>query len=115
MRNGHPFLRRVIHCMNHAGGKRAAGIILAAHRSNTSLERYRLDVTRAIEANDGRGPDVLYLEPFFDDPLFLEANAERIEEATGYRRGAWPAAVPVVFTAHSIPVSMAERPPSCGD
>src|SRR6476469_7143846 len=34
MRNWHPFMSRVIGCMNHAGRRRAAGIILAAHRSN---------------------------------------------------------------------------------
>lgn len=115
MRNWHPFMHRVVRCMNRAGRKRAVGIILAAHRSNTSLERYRLDVTRAIAANRGVGPEVEYLEPWFDDPLFLEANARRIEEATGFRRGEWPRAVPVVFTAHSIPLRMAEGSPYVED
>jgi len=115
MRNWHPFMSRVIGCMNHAGRKRAAGIILAAHRSNTSLERYRLDVRRGIEENGGAGPEVVYIEPYFDDPLFLEANAARIEEASGYRRGEWPPEVPVVFTAHSIPCSMAEGSPYVED
>ncbi|MFN3653337.1 MAG: ferrochelatase [Armatimonadota bacterium] len=115
MRNWHPFMRQVIASMNRAGRRSAAGVILAAHRSNTSLERYRLDVSRAIEANGGRGPRVRYLEPFFDDPLFLEANAARIEEATGYRRGEWPAPVPIVFTAHSIPISMADGSPYVED
>jgi ferrochelatase len=103
MRNWHPFMPRVIRCMNKAGRKRAVGVILAAHRANTSLERYRLDVSRAIQQNRGVGPELVYLAPWFDDPLFLEANAQRIEEATGYRRGEWPEQVPVVFTAHSIP------------
>lgn len=115
MRNWHPFMHRVIRCMNKAGRRRAVGIILAAHRSNTSLERYRLDVSRAIEQNQGQGPEVVYLAPWFDDPLFLEANAARIEEATGYRRGQWPAHVPVVFTAHSIPNRMAEGSPYVED
>jgi ferrochelatase len=115
MRNWHPFMERVISCMNHAGRKRAVGIILAAHRSNTSLERYRLDVSRAIEDNAGQGPEVAYLAPWFDDPLFLEANAQRIEEASGYRRGEWPAHVPVIFTAHSIPNRMADGSPYVED
>jgi protoporphyrin/coproporphyrin ferrochelatase len=108
MRNWHPFISETIREMNQDGRRHAAGIILAAHRSNTSLERYRLDVTRAIEANGGAGPEVAYIGPFFEDPLFLEANAQRIEEATGYRRGRWPQDVPVLFTAHSIPCSMAQ-------
>lgn len=115
MRNWHPFMPRVIRCMNKAGRKRAVGIILAAHRTNTSLERYRLDVSRAIQQNRGVGPEVVYLAPWFDDPLFLEANAQRIEEASGYRRGEWPEHVPVVFTAHSIPLRMAEGSPYIED
>jgi ferrochelatase len=115
MRNWHPFMHRVIRCMNKAGRRRAVGVILAAHRTGTSLERYKLDVSRAIEMNRGEGPSVQYLEPWFDDPLFLEANAARIEEATGFRRGEWPAGVPLVFTAHSIPVRMAEASPYVED
>lgn len=115
MRNWHPFMPRVIRCMNKAGRKRAVGVILAAHRTNTSLERYRLDVSRAIQQNRGVGPELVYLAPWFDDPLFLEANAQRIEEATGYRRGEWPEQVPVVFTAHSIPLRMAEGSPYIED
>lgn len=115
MRNWHPFMAKVIGCMNHAGRHRSVGIILAAHRTSTSLDRYKLDVTRAIEVNDHRGPEVLYLEPWFDDPQFLEANASRIEEASGIRRGHWPAEVPIVFTAHSIPLTMAEGTPYVED
>ncbi|MGV3723336.1 MAG: ferrochelatase [Actinomycetota bacterium] len=115
MRNWRPFMPRVIRCMNKAGRHRAVGIILAAHRTNTSLQRYRLDVSRAIAQNRGVGPEMVYLRPWFDDPLFLEANASRIEEATGYRRGMWPRDVPIVFTAHSIPTRMAEGSPYIDD
>ena len=44
-------------------------------------------------------------------PDHLVAAARRLEEATGYRRGAWPAGVPVIFTAHSIPERMAASSP----
>lgn len=115
MRNWHPFLHDVVRSMNLRGRKRAAGVILASHRTSTSLERYRLDVTRAVQMNGGLGPEVEYLGPWFDDPLFLEANAARVEEATGWRRGEWPAGVPVIFTAHSIPESMAAGSPYIED
>ncbi len=114
MRNWHPFLEQVIGAMNHAGRRRAVGVILAAHRSSTSLERYQQDVADAI-ATCGSGPEVTYLEPWFADPLFLEANAARIEEASPHRRGKWPADVPVLFTAHSIPLSMANGSPYLED
>jgi len=114
MRNWHPYLADTIAAMNAAGRQRACGILLAAHRSSTSAERYQLDVTRAIESNGG-GPEVEYLEPWFDDPRFLEANAQRIEEASGHRRGVWPKGVPILFTAHSIPCPMAEGSPYVPD
>jgi ferrochelatase len=111
MRNWHPYLKEVIPDMARDGRRRAAGVIMAAHRSPASDQQYRLNVEQAREANGGAGPDVTYLEPWHADPLFLEAQASRIEEATGYGRGRWPADVPLVFTAHSIPVSMARVSP----
>ncbi|MBM3459937.1 MAG: ferrochelatase, partial [Armatimonadetes bacterium] len=115
MRNWHPFLDRVIRAMNRRHLQKSVGVILASHRSNTSLQRYQLDVAKAIETNGGVGPAVTYLDPWFDDPLFLEANAARIEGEVPYRRGSWPAEVPVLFTAHSIPQSMADGSPYVED
>jgi ferrochelatase len=111
MRNWHPFLTQTIRCMNHARKRSAAGVILASHRSGTSLERYQQDVREAIDANGGNGPEVRYLDPWFDDPLFIHAVAARMEEGCAYVRGDWPQHVPIVFTAHSIPMSMAAASP----
>ncbi|MBI3911945.1 MAG: ferrochelatase [Armatimonadetes bacterium] len=110
MRNWHPTLAEAIAAMNREGCRRTVGIILAPHRSQTSWARYQLDVQRACDVNGG-GPEILYLSPWHTDPLFLEAVASRVEEATGYQRGHWPTSVPLCFTAHSIPVSMAETSP----
>src|SRR5947207_518873 len=107
MRNWQPLLRDTIAQMNRDGISSAVGAIMAPHRSPTSWDRYQLDVQRAREDNGG-GPEVTYLEPWYQHPLFLEAMAERIEEISGHARGAWPEAVPLVFTTHSIPVSMAQ-------
>jgi ferrochelatase len=107
MRNWHPFLADTIARMNRDGARSAVGVILAPHRSPTSWERYQLDVQRACEQN-GTGPQAEYLDAWHTHSLFLEAQAARIEEATGYERGAWPEAVPLVFVTHSIPVSMAQ-------
>src|SRR5437870_1383744 len=107
MRNWSPLLSGTIARMNKDGIRGAVGVIMAPHRSPTSWDRYQLDVQRAREENGG-GPEVAYLEPWHRHPLFLEAAAQRVEEASGYRRGAWPAGVSVLFTAHSIPASMAQ-------
>jgi ferrochelatase len=115
MRNWRPLLEQTIGCMNFAGRRRAAGIILAAHRGGASHDRYMADVRGAIDAHGGKGPEILYLGPWHDDPGFLEANAARIEEATGFQRGAWPAGVKMLFTAHSIPCVAADGTPYVSD
>ena len=115
MRNWDPHMKDTIARMNADGRKHALGVILAAHRSEVSWERYMGDVACAIAGNGGVGPQVTYLDPWYDNPRFLEANAQLIEEATGAKRGAWPADLPVIFTAHSIPTAMAERSPYLSD
>ena len=115
MRNWDPYLHDVIAQMNRDGRRHALGVILAPHRSEVSLERYKGDVACAIAGNDGVGPAMTYLEPWFDDPGFLEANAQLLEQAAGQSRGSWPADLPVLFTAHSIPSAMAEASPYVPD
>lgn len=110
MRNWHPFLTETVARMNQEGARRAVGVILAPHRSQTSWERYQMDVRQASEAS-GSGPTVSYLEPWYADSRFLDAQAQRIEASSGRQRGAWPADVPVVFVAHSIPLGMAQTSP----
>lgn len=115
MRNCPPWLTDSAGRMAREGCRHAVGIILAAHRSPVSWERYLRDVEEARVAAGAGVLDITYLEPWFDAPGFVEANAGRLEEATGYRRGSWPARVPVIFTAHSIPVAMAQRSPYVDD
>ncbi len=109
MRNWKPFLSDALGRMAEDGCRHAAGIILAAHRSPVSVEAYKQDVERAREQVGDGAPQVSYIEPWFDDPLFIEASASRLEELGLDRDGEWPEEVPVVFTAHSIPSAAAER------
>ncbi len=109
MRNWDPYLFDTVHRMNRDGRRQAAGAILSAHRCEASWERYRRDYHGARLANHGVAPGIGYLEAVFAHVRFLEANAQRLEETSGYRRGQWPAQVPVLFTAHSIPSRMAGR------
>lgn len=108
MRNWHPLLDEALRRMHADGRRRAAGVILATHRSEASQDRYLDDMARAAAEAGAAPPEIDLVAPWFDHPRFLEAAAARIEEAVPWRRGAWPASVPLVFTAHSIPVRMAE-------
>jgi len=108
MRNWHPFLADSLRAMQAAGRRRCVAVVLAAHRSEASHPRYLADLARAIAEVGAATAELDLLPPWFDHPRFHAAVAARVEEGSPYRRGAWPAAVPLVFTAHSIPVRMAE-------
>jgi ferrochelatase len=106
MRNWHPFLADTIRRMNAEGRRHAAAVILAAHRSEPSWQRYMQDVSRAIDA-EGAGPKISYVAPWFDAGGFLEASAQCLELIGGIQRGDWPEDLALIFTAHSIPLPLA--------
>jgi ferrochelatase len=114
MRNWHPYLADTLAAMSRAGIRRAVGVIAAAHRSYSSCTQYRENVADARAALARQGlPDVevSYVTDWFDHPSFVAANADRILTAL---RG-WPPSLRdrarIVFTAHSIPETMAARYP----
>jgi protoporphyrin/coproporphyrin ferrochelatase len=111
MRNWHPFLADTLREMFDAGARRAIGFIAAAHHSYSSCQQYRENVIAARTAlRQERGGDIqiTYVGSWFDHPLFVEANAKHIAEALNRLPAHVRAAARLVFTAHSIPTSMAE-------
>lgn len=112
MRNWTPYLSEALAAMREAGVRRAVGVVIAPHRTFASWEQYLENVE---DARDEIGPEgtaeIDYLETWHTDPGFLEAMAERVEQATSYARGAWPPTTPLLFTAHSVPVEMADASP----
>lgn len=111
MRNWTPYLHEALERMRSGGVRKVLGIIMAPHRSYASWDQYKENVADA-RARVGEGaPEVEYLVPWFDHPGFIQAQAARVStvlEAVpeDRRRDA-----PLVFTAHSIPVSMASVSP----
>jgi ferrochelatase len=115
MRNWDPYFADVLRRMNDDGRRHAAGVILSAHRSEVSWERYMGDYACATVAVGGRAPEITYLPAGFAHPRFLEANVQLIEETSGYLRGSLPESVPLLLTAHSIPTRMADASPYVSD
>jgi len=60
-------------------------------------------------------PAVTFAPPFFDHPLFVEAVADRARAALAHVPAAERAATPLVFTAHSVPIAMANGSPYASD
>ncbi len=111
MRNWHPLLADTLKEMHAAGARRAIGFITAAHHSYSSCQQYRenvADARAALRADTDADIDITFVGSWFDHPLFAEANARHVRTAlTGLPAGLHGAAR-LVFTAHSIPLPMAE-------
>ena len=111
MRNWHPLLADTLAEMYASGARRAIGFITAAHDSYSSCEQYRenvRDAREALRASAGGDIDITFANSWFDHPLFIEANAGHVREALAALPAHLRGAVRLVFTAHSIPMSMAE-------
>jgi ferrochelatase len=110
-RNWAPFLTDAVAEMKGAGVKRALAFITSAYSSYSGCRQYLGDIEQARAAVDG-APLIEPLRRFFNHPGFVEACVERT-------RAAWDRLAPLlaprsradarlVFTAHSIPRSMAD-------
>lgn len=114
MRNWHPFLKDTLAEMSRAGLRRAIGFTAAPHRSYSSCLQYRENVRDAQAAIRGEGlahVDVTYVGDWYEHPQFIEAQSAQVLAAIEQLPAGSRAAAHLVFTAHSIPVSMAQRFP----
>ena len=131
MRNWSPYIADTLAGMTRDGARRVLGVILAPHRSEASWERYVADVEAGRLTLGGGAPEIEYARPWFDHPRFIAAVADRVRDAfvaLGHRSrtarvgeetpamAAEDADRPaIVFTAHSIPVAMADASPYVRD
>ncbi len=114
MRNWHPYLADTLADMAARGCRRALGVILSPFRTEASWERYQRDVAEARAQTPG-APEVVFAPPWFEHPRFVEAVADAARRAlAGVPPDARPW-TPLVFTAHSVPVAMAEASPYVSD
>lgn len=104
-RNWHPLLVDTVASMREDGVTRALAIATSAFGSYSGCRQYREDIESARATVPG-APEIDKLPPFWSHPGFIETMVERVREALAKLPGA-----EVVFTAHSIPVSMAQSSP----
>jgi len=100
-RNWHPMLADAMRQMRDDGIKRAVAFVTSAFGSYSGCRQYIEDIERA------RGElRIDKIRPFSEHPKFLQAMTDRVRAAL--------AELPhgkLVFTAHSVPLSMAESSP----
>jgi ferrochelatase len=111
MRNWTPYLAEALAEIRSRGVRRAIGVIMAPQQSYASWEQYQGNVEAARREIGEEAPAVEYISPWFDRPGFVEAQADRLARALADIPEGRRADAAVVFTAHSIPVRMAEASP----
>jgi ferrochelatase len=105
-RNWHPFLRDTIVQMRDDGIRNALAYVTSGYSSYSGCRQYREDVAAAQAAVGEGGPRIEKLRVFYNHPHFIESSADRLRDALAKLPADKPAYV--VFTAHSIPLSMAQ-------
>jgi ferrochelatase len=104
-RNWHPFLADTLRQMRTDGVKNALGFVTSVFSSYSGCRQYLEDVEKARVEVGADAPRVDKLRSFYNHPLFIEAQAAEVRDALN-RTTATRAQV--LFTAHSVPVAMAE-------
>ncbi len=94
------------------GVEHVIGFVLASFRSFVSQEWYHEKVAHGRKQAEAENITVEYTRPFDADPLYVQAQAERVKETWVGWSDADKQATQLVFTAHSIPSTMCES--SCG-
>ena len=107
-RNWHPFLTETLQKMKEDGIRRAVGFVTSAYSSYSGCRQYREDIARAQNEVGTGAPEVDKLRVFFNHPSYIEVTIDRVRDAlqavpVGARQNAQ-----IIYTAHSIPVSMAD-------
>ncbi len=103
MRNWRPYIADVVKQMRADGVEEAAVICMAPQNSRTSVGLYR----RAVEAEAG-SLRIDFTAGWADHPLLADAFAERLRPALAKLSAEVGEAVPVLFTAHSVPTRTVE-------
>ncbi|HEY2116571.1 MAG TPA: ferrochelatase [Candidatus Angelobacter sp.] len=126
-RNWHPFLADTFKQMHADGIRHAAALVTSAFGSYSGCRQYREDIARALQAAGTADLLIEKLPNFCDREEFIATMVDRVNAAMqqlpapAERSGAGDSQAEhseaghpkaeLIFTAHSIPLSMAESSP----
>ena len=110
MRNWHPYLHETLARMATAGIRRALGVILSAQQSEAGWSRYQQNVAEAQEQIGILAPVIEYAPGWHDHPFFIEAVADEVRASFSQIPVERQNDIPLVFTAHSVPLALPSTP-----
>ncbi|HLI01759.1 MAG TPA: ferrochelatase [Acidimicrobiales bacterium] len=110
-RNWHPLLADTLAQMRDDGVRRALALVTSAFGSYSGCRQYLEDIERARAEIGAGAPVVDKLRLFYNHPGFVAAVADGLSATVRDAAAEGGAEPSVLFTAHSIPESMAASSP----
>ncbi|MCH2180998.1 MAG: ferrochelatase [Mariniblastus sp.] len=108
-RNWHPLIPDTLQQMQKDGIRNALAFFTSAYSCYSGCRQYRENIMEAqVGLGDG-APQVHKLRMFFNHPDYIAASVDRVREALSEIPEQRRAKTHFLFTAHSIPLGMAER------
>jgi len=106
-RNWHPMLTDTVRQMAEDGVSRALAFATSAFASYSGCRQYLEDIERARAEVGPTAPEIDKLRLFHNHPGFIEPMSQRVREALDSIHEPARSAARLVFTAHSLPLTMA--------
>jgi ferrochelatase len=114
-RNWTPYLADTVRAMAQDGVRRAVAFVTSAYSSYSSCRQYLDDIEQARAAVGPGAPRIDKIRRFFNHPGFIESFAGHVDAALATLPAEVRDEAHLVFTAHSIPLAMAEASGPAGD
>jgi ferrochelatase len=107
-RNWHPYLVDALRQMRADGVRRALAFVTSVFSSYSGCRQYLEDIERARSEAGKGAPEIEKLRSFYNHPSFIEAEVDRVRAAFDQMSAGDRLNAHVVFTAHSVPIAMAQ-------
>jgi ferrochelatase len=108
-RNWHPLLADTLRQMTKDGIRHSLAFFTSAFSSYSGCRQYRENIETAQCEVGPEAPRIDRLRMFFNHPLFLETMIQRVAQAFSQIPADRRSRAFLVFTAHSIPLGMAQN------
>ncbi len=108
-RNWKPYVADAVRQMRDDGVRRALVFATSATSSYSACRQYREDLAQARRVAGEGSPELVKLRHFFDHPGFIEPLADSVRTALATLPDELRDGARLIFTAHSVPVSMNDQ------
>lgn len=108
-RNWHPLLTDTVRRMADDGVQRALAWVTSAYSSYSGCRQYLEDIEEATRQGGSAVPEIDKIRVFFNHPGFIEATSDQVRGALQRIPATRRDETVILYTAHSIPLAMAQN------